>query len=225
MANRKKHTGKRTTLPWAAVMAVLLFPTVILGILNVSPPKTGVPVIGVIDGDTFVLEGKTRVRLRNVDAPELEFCGGEEAKKMLERLVAGKQVRLEELIPDQYGRGMALVYTGDTLVNREMLAGGYVRYHHDISSKEEELKAARDGAKALNKGIYRRCQSKENTQNPNCYIKGNIDPQTGAKKYYLPGCAQYAFTVVEQDIGENWFCTEKEAQHAGYTKAKTCAER
>lgn len=212
-------------LPWAAAMAVILFPTVILGILKASPAPSGVAVIGVIDGDTFVLEGKTRVRLRHVDAPEVEYCGGKEAKKALEKLVSGKRVRLEELVPDQRGRGMALVYTGDMLVNRQMLADGFVRYHHDISGKADELKAARDGAKALNKGIYRQCQSKENTQNPKCNIKGNIDPQSGMKRYYLPGCAQYAFTVVEKDIGEDWFCTEKEAQNAGYAKAKTCAGR
>lgn len=197
-----------------------------LTILNpaTSSKDTGTPVIGVIDGDTFVLKGKTRVRLRHIDAPELEYCGGKEAKKALERLVSGKKVRLEEMVPDQRGRGMALVYTGDTLVNRELLAGGFVRYHSDISSKEDELKAARDGAKALQNGIYRQCQSKENTTNPSCIIKGNIDPQSGEKRYYIPGCAQYAFTVVEKDIGEDWFCTEKEAQEAGYTKAKTCGE-
>ena len=41
----------------------------------------GYKVEGVIDGDTLVLEGNAKIRLRGVDAPELKFCGGEEAKR------------------------------------------------------------------------------------------------------------------------------------------------
>ena len=28
--------------------------------------------------------------------------------------------------------------------------------------------------------------------------------------------------IVEEDIGESWFCTEAEARKAGYVKSKTC---
>jgi hypothetical protein len=68
--------------------------------------------------------------------------------------------------------------------------------------------------------------STQNTQHPTCIIKGNIDKNkyTDNKKYYLPGCAQYDFTIVEKDIGEDWFCTEKEAIQAGFVKAETCGK-
>ena len=46
-----------------------------------SESADGVKVIGVIDGDTLVLEGKSKIRLRYVDAPELGFCTEREAKK------------------------------------------------------------------------------------------------------------------------------------------------
>jgi hypothetical protein len=48
----------------------------------------------------------------------------------------------------------------------------------------------------------------------------NNSPYT--KRYYYPGCAQYKFVIVEEDQGEEWFCTEKQAQKAGYQKAKSC---
>ncbi|MCX6793547.1 MAG: thermonuclease family protein [Candidatus Gottesmanbacteria bacterium] len=185
---------------------------------------SGVRVIGVIDGDTFVLEGKSKVRLRYVDAPELAFCGGLAAKSYLEKLVVGKNVRIEEQIPDQYGRGMALVYQGNTLVNREMLESGWARYHSDISSVTDEMKKAAGEAKNNSRGIYGACQSKDIPDNPNCVIKGNIDTNSDARTYYLPTCAQYKFTIVEKDIGEGWFCTEKEALAAGFTKAATCKQ-
>ncbi len=183
--------------------------------------SSGIPVIGVIDGDTVVLEGKSRVRLRFIDAPEKGLCGYEEATKLLEKLVIGKSVRIEETIPDQYGRGMALVYVGNSLINKEMLSSGWVRYHHDVSSKTDEIKAAADTAKTNTLGVYGICQPNA-PENPTCIIKGNIDDNSTRRNYYLPDCAQYKFTIVEKDMGENWFCTEKEAQNAGFTKAKTC---
>jgi micrococcal nuclease len=123
-----------------------------------------------------------------------------------------------------YGRAIALVYVNNTLVNEEMLAKGLSRYHHDVSSRADVLKKAADEAKEKNLGIYSVCQSKENREHPDCVIKGNIDKNSDARNYYLPGCAQYEFTVVEKDMGEDWFCSEKEAQAAGFQKAKTCKE-
>ncbi len=207
------------------LLATVLIPSILFNIyflITRTPASRGVPVIGVIDGDTFVLEGKTKIRLRELDAPELEFCGGNEAKKYLESLISGKNVRIDEQVPDQRGRGMALVYAGNALINEEMLASGWVRYHHDNTSKSDVLKKASVQAKENLKGVYGLCQSTENKDNPKCVIKGNIDKNSDRRNYYLPGCAQYQFTIVEKEIGENWFCSEKDAQKAGFTRAKTC---
>lgn len=212
---------KKFSTWWIPTLVISVFLNVFL-LVRAQPAVTGVKVIGVIDGDTVVLEGKSRVRLRYVNAPETGLCGSKEAEDVLTKLVLGKTVRIEETIPDQYGRGMALVYEGDILINKEMVATGWVRYHHDTSAVTEEIKKADDTARAEKRGIYSVCQSKDTPDNPKCIIKGNIDDNSDRKNYYLPTCAQYKFTVVEKDMGENWFCTEKEAQSAGYTKAKTC---
>jgi len=208
---------------------MFLLPALIISVvLNIfllfrgSVPTSGVKVIGVIDGDTVVLEGKSRVRLRYVDAPEEGLCGYKQASEELERLVMGKTVRIEETIPDTYGRGMALVYAGNTLINKKMVASGWVRYHHDNSKVTQAVKAVSDLARQEKRGIYGSCQSMENTKNPKCIIKGNIDKSTDTHIYYIPGCAQYNFTLVEQDIGEQWFCSESEARKAGYVISMTC---
>lgn len=185
---------------------------------------TGVPVVGVIDGDTIVVGEKTRLRLRQVDAPETGFCGSSEAANALTALVSKKRVRIEEQIPDQHGRGMALVYMGDTLINEVLLDQGLVRYHSDNTSQTKNLIKVYEKAKKDKRGIWGACQSTENRENPNCIIKGNIDKSTDTHIYYTPDCAQYPFTVVEKDIGETWFCTEKEAKKAGYIKAATCTK-
>jgi endonuclease YncB( thermonuclease family) len=217
---QKKSKGLPTAL------LPLLFTSLLLNsyLLTKQPTSTGVTVIGVIDGDTVVLEGKSKVRLRYVDAPETGNCGYTEATKTLEKLALNKKVRIEETIPDQFGRGMALVYDGEKLINLEMVKSGWVRYHHDTTKVTDAIKSVSDEAKEKKLGIYGTCMSTVNTKNPTCTIKGNIDKSTNTKIYYTNDCAQYEFTIVEEDIGEQWFCTEKDAKEAGYVKARTCKE-
>ncbi len=185
--------------------------------------EDGTRVVGVIDGDTLVLDdNKTRVRLRYVDAPEAGRCGSEEANKLLTNLTAGKGVRIEKIIPDQFGRGMGLVYIGNRLVNKEMVASGWVRYHSDETAEREIIKKSGEEARDKRLGVFGKCEAKE-PSNPKCVIKGNIDFVDGNRKtYHLPGCRQYGTAIIREDKGEAWFCTEAEARKAGYTKAKTC---
>ena len=65
-------------------------------------------------------------------------------------------------------------------------------------------------------------QQKENVENPKCNIKANIDKNTKDRVYYVPGCVQYKTAIVEKDIGENWYCSEKEAVEAGFRKSERC---
>lgn len=208
------------------VLLILLFPSLILNAVLIQKTKKteeGIKVLGVIDGDTLVLDGKVRLRLRSVDAPELDNCGGPESKQELERLVSEKKVVVKEQIIDQMGRPMGLVYVDGKLVNEQILASGWGRFHSDATDERESLKAAYDKAREEKLGIWGpKCRQTENPDNPKCNIKGNIDDNSDRRNYYFPGCAQYDFTVVEKNMGEGWFCTEKEAQKAGYTRSKTC---
>jgi hypothetical protein len=52
-----------------------------------------------------------------------------------------------------------------------------------------------------------------------CTIKGNISKK-GEKIYHLPGQNFYEKTIVSPEDGERWFCTETEAQAAGWRKSK-----
>ncbi|HUV46847.1 MAG TPA: thermonuclease family protein [Candidatus Bathyarchaeia archaeon] len=208
----------------------LLIPSLILNLFLFQKSQKsdqGILVIAVIDGDTFVLDGKTKLRLRHLDAPELEYCGGQEAKEFLEDLVLNKKVIIQEKILAQSGgRPMALVYIGDKLVNEEVLRAGWGRYHSDKSSQKDFLKSAADLAKENQLGIFSpKCYQTENPDNPDCLIKANIDKNSDRRNYYFPGCSQYDFTIVEKDLGEGWFCTEKDAQEAGFTRSKTCFDK
>ena len=50
--------------------------------------KTTYQVLRVIDGDTFETVEHQKIRLSGIDAPELELCGGQEAKQAKEAIKA-----------------------------------------------------------------------------------------------------------------------------------------
>jgi micrococcal nuclease len=68
-------------------------------------------VASVVDGDTFDCTDGTRVRLLQINTPELSECGGQWAKAALENifLTPGRQVRLDYdgVTEDRYGRHLA----------------------------------------------------------------------------------------------------------------------
>jgi hypothetical protein len=54
--------------------------------------------------------------------------------------------------------------------------------------------------------------------NKDCAIKGNISPR--GRIYHMPGDESYAKTGINLAKGERWFCTEAEAQAAGWRRAR-----
>lgn len=221
-----KKTFFQTSL-LAPLLALLLIPSFLLNIFFFQKIKKeesgqGLLVTEVLDGDTLLMEGETKIRLRGVDAPELKYCDGLEAKNELVKLVKNKRVKLTEQIIDQWGKPMTLVYLGDKLINEEILKVGLARLHSDNTTQRQRLKNAYENAQNLKLGIFSAKCEQTVPPDSKCVIKGNIDKNSSRKNYYLPGCAQYKFTVVEKDIGEDWFCTEAQAVTAGFTKAQTC---
>ena len=48
-----------------------------------------------------------------------------------------------------------------------------------------------------------------------CAIKGNIS-RKGAKIYHVPGSRNYDSTVITESSGERMFCSEADAEKAGW---------
>lgn len=75
----------------------------------------------VIDGDTFQTNRRVHsVRLASVDTPEKNQRGFSAAKTALESLIRGKEVTIDTVARDKYGRAVADVKVGRTSVNRQM---------------------------------------------------------------------------------------------------------
>ncbi len=58
------------------------------------------------------------------------------------------------------------------------------------------------------------------SRSASCNIKGNISIETGERIYHMPGQKYYAATRISPQYGERWFCSEAEAQAAGWRKAR-----
>jgi endonuclease YncB( thermonuclease family) len=172
----------------------------------------------VIDGDTMVIDNNQEVRLANVGAPEIGRCGASEAKNELEKIVLNKKVRIEGNVNDKWGRLLVNMYIDNNLVNEMIIQTGWVRYISQGDNKQ--LSMVDDVVEAQGKGIYGLCVEKSNRENRNCLIKGNN--REGSKIFVLVGCKGYTNTNIEKDLGDEWFCNEKEAVAAGYRKAENC---
>lgn len=186
----------------------------------------------VIDGDTIEIEGSQKVRYIGIDTPETVHpskpvqCFGKEASNKNKELVQGKKVRLEKDVSetDKYGRLLRYVYLEDgTFINQVLVEEGYARistYPPDVKY-QEDFQNAEQQAREENLGLWAGCSSSDQTQQSqtgNCTIKGNIS-SSGGKIYHMSGQYYYNKTVIDESKGEKWFCTEAEAQAAGWRKS------
>jgi micrococcal nuclease len=164
-----KYRGSRRPLLYWIVVVVLLvaarFWTDTPGDEPSSLDEGPHEVLRVVDGDTLLLASRARVRLQGIDTPETVKEGtpveqwGPEATRFAQQFVdrAGGKVRLtfgDERL-DQYDRYLAFVWSGDTMLNEELVRAGLARarlgYRYSghmkkrLQSAEEEARAARRG--------------------------------------------------------------------------------
>ena len=210
-------------------MRILLAISVIMNLLwgawwyqNNEKRETSL-VTRVIDGDTLELETKQEIRLMSVNAPEKGRCGSEEEEKKLSELAEGKRVRVEGEINDHFGRKLGLVYVGKRLINEEIILSGWARFTSTASPESERLKKAFAKIKADKIGIFSKCVRAENPMNKNCDVKGNVKDEH--KIYSFKGCGSYNNMIVELDVGDQWFCSEEEAEAAGFVRAENCPKK
>jgi endonuclease YncB( thermonuclease family) len=64
----------------------------------------------VIDGDTIVIKDGTRIRIANLDAPEMKTLSGEAAKRRLQRILPrGTQIGISAEKAKSFGRSVRQV--------------------------------------------------------------------------------------------------------------------
>jgi len=198
----------------------------------------------VIDGDTIKVENKIKIRLIGIDAPEKKDCFFQESKDYLSNLIEEKEIKLEKDITgkDKYDRLLRYVILenkdpklDNIFINDTLVRQGYAKYmpsSPDVKYRDL-LSSAQEEAIVENRGLWGECdtQIKDPTslrevdsqpKDSSCKIKGNISEKGYGKNYFLEGCPNYTRVKVDTRKGEQYFCTEKEAQEAGFTRSQSC---
>lgn len=215
---------------------------VLMAIVLLAAPVFAADLVGrasVVDGDTLDIRDQ-RVRLHGIDAPEsgqrcqdasgAEWRCGQRAALALADRIGRQVVSCEEKDRDRYGRIVAVCRAGSEDLNAWMARQGwalaYREYSDDYVGAEATARAARAGIWA---GTFqapwdwrrdRRSgrQAPANLNRPTaagCTIKGNVS-NTGDRIYHVPGGRFYDRTQINASKGERWFCSEAEAEAAGW---------
>jgi endonuclease YncB( thermonuclease family) len=201
--------------------------------------------VEIVDGDSLSVSGIS-VRLFGIDAPEgKQTCHrggatwrcGEEAATRLRNLIGGNPIECRGRGIDTYSRTLAVCSVAGIEINRAMVEAGWAtafrKYSQDYVVEEtraragrrgiwssefqlpEDYRAAQNAAReATPAPLYRRQASRSFEQQVSgCSIKGNRN-RKGQWIYHLPGMPYYAITRAEE-----MFCSEAQAQAAGYRRA------
>jgi len=213
-------------------------------VLTLQPLMAAPDLVGrasVIDGDTLEIRG-VRIRMHGIDAPESrqtceaddkQYRCGQKAAFALSDMIGNRSVRCDAKDKDRYGRVVAECFAGNTNLNADMVAQGwalaYRRYSKAYVGQEAEAKAAKLGmwrGTFMAPWDWRKAQRSKNkikqgaTQGSNgCQIKGNIS-RKGTKIYHVPGGRYYEKTRISTSKGERWFCSEADAQAAGWRRSR-----
>jgi micrococcal nuclease len=158
---------KRLTMPF-----ILSLFTVAATVVYANPSKSVVKepsanaishydtatVIRVIDGDTYVLSGDKRVRMMGIDTPEKGEPFANAATEFADSALLGKTVQLEigKEPQDKYGRILAYVFLGKTLINEVIIRRGFARVYI-FSGKERyngRLISAQNQARKEKIGVW-----------------------------------------------------------------------
>ncbi len=193
----------------------------------------------------IIYEGEeVTVRYLLMDTPETnhprlgEQPLGKEATEENKRLIESGDVSIEFDVGDRfddYDRLLAYIYVDGESVQEQLIESGlarvaYVfppntRYLDDFEQAEQIARDKEAGIwqyenystdRGFNSDVFGQDSTGNNspaTEEPtqgDCAIKGNIN-RSGNKIYHMPSDSSY-----EQTNPEEWFCTEQEAQDAGF---------
>jgi len=218
------------------------------------------------DGSTLQL-GNVTYRLDGVEAPAFDqlciddhadsWTCGIEARDQLIRLIAGRQVRCDDLGADPLHKkrhvGICTVDGEKASLNQAMVKQGFaLNLEPSVKGRfKDEEASARDGKLGLWKGCFvaprefrigrkdsallgAACRTdrdreiraalfpEELAQPPGCSIKGKYAVRARVTGnlgiYHLQACPSYPGTTQP----DRWFCSEEDAQGAGFRKAYNC---
>ena len=165
--------------------------------------------VSVVDGDTisFLTQGgeKWRVRLADIDAPELDQPWGQAAKTALEIWTEGKSGSIEIVDTDRYGRKVAYLYVEDENMNERLISEGlawvYMDYLRDRSfiSVQRDAKNRQEGlwssADPIQPSIWRSEKRSKTSPSAQAEIVLGVVKKSRSNICHAPGTTYYSRTT------------------------------
>jgi endonuclease YncB( thermonuclease family) len=115
-----------------------------------------VVVTSVIDGDTIKVQlpdGPVTVRLRNIDAPELNQPGGGAATRALHQRLLTQEVTLHDVTRESDEHLVAVVRLGDENINGWMVKQGHA-WAYRGQTRESDYCVWENAARSLKRGLW-----------------------------------------------------------------------
>lgn len=206
-----------------------------------QPEIAGMPRI--IDGDTLEVAGQ-RIRIGGIDAPEMrEQCQdaagqqwpcGSWAKDAAQAMLAGHMLRCVDLGQRSYDRVVGRCYLDGRDIAIDLIEAGAARpclRHAREQGQEQTYLRAEQRAVKARAGVYSgplnpvagfcdvadvRQTAAVTPPSQGCTIKGNVS--TNGQIYHMPGQRHYD-QVTMRGSARRWFCSEEQAQAAGWRRA------
>lgn len=147
-----------------AVVSLVIASSTVLGVNSASASTV---ISSVYDGDTVTLSTGEKIRLLQIDTPELASseCYGNEARSALVALLNSKagislkeDPKLDKV--DRYGRLLRYIFVGKTNVNLKMVEMGAAApyfYRGDRGLYSTQILKAAEKAKAAKRGLWKAC--------------------------------------------------------------------
>ncbi len=114
-------------------------------------------IVKVKDGDTVVIldssNTMTTIRLAGVDCPEKRQDFGVAAKQFTSDLIFGKDVVVNIISKDKYGRSISWIYVSGVNVSEELLKAG-LAWHYKEYDKSKTLQSLEDTARTNKTGLW-----------------------------------------------------------------------
>lgn len=114
-------------------------------------------VVAIHDGDTVTVmiaeKERVKIRLAEIDAPELKQSYGEDAHKALVELIGDKDVSVDVQTKDRYGRSVGRIWLGERDVNFLMVSKGAAWCYRQYLKRKECL-PLEEKAKAEKLGLW-----------------------------------------------------------------------
>jgi endonuclease YncB( thermonuclease family) len=202
-------------------------------------------VLSVLDGNTLSVRNETTsqqsyVRLRGIDAPEMQQPYGAASRQHLASLVAGKSVRVEFKGTDRMGTVEGRVVLSGADINLAQLRAGLAWFHtiygNELSDEQRKLYQEAEGdAHKARRGLWQDAaptapwqyrDAKKIDDDPRnlpqfaAPATASVVADRRAKLYYLPGCSGYSRIPARSRVR---FKSTDAAARSGYKPAPGCA--